>query len=270
MFFLYHRTTRPTGDVLARALGLPHGTTPPDDRQDILIRWGSQASVRYRPEVTINPAVAIGRATQKYESLVRMKERGVVVPPFAYDPRELQAPYLGRLFDHTRGQDIILCMQLSDTMRERRDFYTQYIPVAREYRARVVGNECVRVSEKVHTGDTYVPWIRNYETGHTFVSPRTRLNAFQKALAVAAVKAHGLDFGAVDLVVGDDGHTYVLEVNTAPALAPMSASAMLGGLTRLIAERAGVELELDIEVLGELSASDDGDTEDDTDPLEVF
>jgi RimK-like ATP-grasp domain len=269
MFFLYHRTTRPTGEVLARALGLLHGSHPPAGRQHVLIRWGNRERVDYRPTITINPAYAIERATDKLASLERMRERGVVVPNFSRDPRSLRAPYLSRSINHTRGQDIGLCMQLGDASQyPTADFFVEYIPTAREYRARVVGNECVRVSEKVHTGDTYTPWIRNYEHGHTFVSPHTRLNGFQESLAVAAVKAHGLDFGAVDLVVGDDGHTYILEVNTAPALAPRSAAAMLGGLTRLIAERAGVELEPQYDVLNELSASDDGDTEDDTDSLE--
>lgn len=274
MYFLYHRTTRPTGEVLAQALGLPHGSTPPQDRQDVVIRWGSQASLPYRPSLfTINPAAAIGRATNKYQSLVRMRERGVVVPNFAHDPSGLRAPFLGRLIDHTRGRDIILCMQLSDANRERRDFFTEYIPTAREYRARVVGDECVRISEKVlrdPDAGPQVPWIRNYETGYIFRSPTVRLNAYQEALAVSAVKAHGLDFGAVDLVVGDDGHTYVLEVNTAPALAPRSAGAMLGGIVRLIQERAGITLDPDFSVLNALSASDDGDTEDDRDDFIDF
>jgi hypothetical protein len=202
-----------------------------------------------------------------------MRERGVVVPPFSRNPMELRFPVLGRNINHTRGTDIAFALQLSDCTAVS-DFFTQYIPTAREYRARVVGSECVRVSEKVlTTPENYVPWIRNYEHGFTFISPRTRLNEFQESLAVAAVKAHGLDFGAVDLVVGDDGHTYVLEVNTAPALAPRSAAAMVGGLARLIQERAGIEIEPDFTILDELSDIDDspdGDTEDDTDGLIEF
>ncbi len=272
IFFLYHRTTRPTGEVLARALGLPHGVHPPADRQDVLIRWGNRERVRYRPGVTVNPMSAIELATNKLASLQYMRVRGVVVPNFSADPRELRAPFLGRAINHTRGTDIRLCMQQRDAVDS--DFYVEYVPTDREYRARVVGDQCVRVSEKVLSSpDDYTPWIRNYEHGHTFVSPHTRLNSFQESLAVAAVKAHGLDFGAVDMVVGDDGHTYVLEVNTAPALAPRSASAMLGGLIRLVAERAGVELEPDYTILDELSDLDDtedGDTEDDTDGLIEF
>lgn len=271
MYFLYHRTTRPTGEVLGRALGIPHGSHAPQDRQDIVIRWGSRDPLQYRPSLfTVNPSNAIGRATDKYESLVRMKERGVVVPPFSTNPQELRFPVLGRNRNHTRGTDIAFALQLRDCTAIS-DFFTQYIPTAREYRARVVGDECVRVSEKVLTDESaYCPWIRNYENGYTFRSPSVRLNAYQEALAIAAVKAHGLDFGAVDLVVGDDGMTYVLEVNTAPALAPRSAGAMLGGIVRLIQERAGITLDPDFSVLNALSASDDGDTEDDRDDFINF
>ena len=273
MFFLYHRTTRPTGEVLGDCLGVPHGVEPPSDRQDVLIRWGSQARSIYRPELTINPAFAIQRATDKYESLEIMRGRGVVVPDFSRNPATLVAPFLGRNNSHTRGLDIKLCLQQSDAVTAGSDFYTKYIPVDREYRVRVVGDECVRISQKVFTGDSrdYCAWIRNYQTGHTFVSPRTRLNDFQEALAVAAVKVHGLHFGAVDMVVGDDGNTYVLEVNTAPALAPRSAGAMLGGLVRLVEAKAGITLDPDFGVLERLSnrddGVDDGDTEDDTDGL---
>jgi hypothetical protein len=263
-FLLYHSTTAPTGRVLANALGIPGGTAPPSERQDVLIRWGSQARVQYRPEFTLNPAFAIARATDKYESLVRMRERGVVVPKFSLEYTELRAPYLGRRRNHTRGTDIVLCLQDRDAGDS--EFYVEYVPTAREYRARVVGDRCVKISEKILTDESrYVAYCRNYETGYTFRQPRTPLNEYQQALAVAAVQAHGLHFGAVDLIVGDDGHTYVLEVNTAPALAPMSAASMLTAMVDLIKTETSVELYADLQALAELTETDepDGDTEDD-------
>lgn len=271
MFLLYHASTAPTGRILGDALQIPHGSRPPEDRQDVLIRWGSRASVQYRPELTLNPRIAIDRATDKYESLHLMRQAGIVVPNHNANQTALRAPMLGRRRNHTRGTDIHLCLQQSDAIRaicQGAEYFVEYVPVAREYRARVVGNECVRVSEKVLRNEAaYVPHCRNYETGHIFVSPRVRLNAFQEAMAVAAVQVHGLHFGAVDLIVGDDGQTYVLEVNTAPALAPRSAGAMLAGMARLIKERMDIELDVAYGVLDLLSATDDGDgdTEDVTD-----
>ena len=162
MFLLYHRSTAPTGRVLAQALYMESGTAAPEDRQDVLIRWGSQARVQYRPEFTLNPAFAIARATDKYASLEIMRERGVVVPNFSREFTELRAPYLGRSNTHTRGIDIVLCMQDADARRQPRDFYVEYVPTAREYRARVVGDKCVRISEKIATeGAELTPYCRN-------------------------------------------------------------------------------------------------------------
>lgn len=264
MYFLYHRTTAPTGRILAEALRMPSGYEGPARREDVLVRWGSTASIGYKADFTVNPAFAIARATNKLESLERMRERGVVVPDFARNPAELEAPFLGRTIQHTRGQDIVLCMQQADARRDPRDYYVRYIPVAKEYRARVVGDRCVRISEKVYADTApYVPWIRNHSNGYVFQRPEIRLNEFQQALAVSAVNAHGLHFGAVDMVVSDNGMTYVLEVNTAPSLAPLSALSMVGGLCELINDRTGIVIEPDLEVLAQLSTTDDdGDTED--------
>ena len=51
-------------------------------------------------------------------------------------------------------------------------------------------------------------------------------------------KALGLDFGAVDLIIGQDKQHYVLEVNTGPACAPATLQAYVTALTKLIEERA--------------------------------
>jgi len=109
-------------------------------------------------------------------------------------------------------------MQLIDASRNERDYFVEYIPTAREYRVHVAFGECIKISEKVAGPDgTPCPWIRNTGSGYTFRNPRTRLGSLGQAAAIDAVRALGLDFGAVDLIVGDDANTYVLEVNTAPA-----------------------------------------------------
>lgn len=266
-FFLYHGTTAPTGRVLAECLRLPHGSTPPDDRQDLLIRWGNRASVRLQAGFTLNPRRGIIQAGDKLGSLDLMRGAGVMTPDYGTSAHHTNLPVLARMRNHTRGQDIRLCMNMADVataLREGSEYIVEYIPTAREYRARVVGDRCVRVSEKVlREAGEYVQYCRNYETGWVFMQPRVRLNAFQEAMAVAAVRALGLHFGAVDLVVGDDGHTYILEVNTAPALAKRSAQAMIGGMVDLIRERTGLELDPMYSVLDQLeSPIDDGDTED--------
>lgn len=225
-FLLYHRSSRPTGQILGQALGIDHGMAAPDTRLDVLIRWGSQSGVPYRPTNSINMRDAIGRATDKLTSLGAMRESGVPTPNFAENPAILKAPLLGRNRSHTRGSDIVLCMQLSDTERADREYFVEYVPTNTEYRVHVFNNRIIRVAEKVLTNpDDACAWIRNHEHGYTFRRPRGGLGALQEAIAVQAVAAHRLTFGAVDMILGDDGQTYVLEVNTAPACSPRTGRA---------------------------------------------
>ncbi len=183
----------------------------------MLIRWGNRASVRFRPVTPINSKAGIGNAAEKFKSLVLMREAGVPCPKADPDPRMLRPPFLGRSFTHSRGTDIRLCMQLADAGREPSDYYIEYVPTAREYRAHVAFGRVFKVSEKVLSEPTQTtPWIRNLDSGYTFRNERTRLGSLGCAAAADAVSALGLDFGAVDLIVSDDANTYVLEVNTAP------------------------------------------------------
>lgn len=107
------------------------------------------------------------------------------------------------------------------------DFYTAYVPNRREYRIHVFQGEVIRVQGKYldypeqHTNE----YIKNYGQGFRFRAPDRELNADRLEAARRAVDALGLDFGAVDLLVGVDRLCYVLEVNTAPACSPLTAQA---------------------------------------------
>lgn len=101
-----------------------------------------------------------------------------------------------------------------------RDFFTQFIESDREFRVQVYRSAHLGTYEKVLKR----PWElkrgsigRNHRRGYGFelvkgeLVPRAAVDE-----AIKAVRALGLDFGAVDIIHGMDGHHYVLEVNTAP------------------------------------------------------
>lgn len=239
MFFLYHRRSAPTGAVLAQALGAAHGELPPATGSDVLIRWGSRAVAGFgaanQSARVINKSGAIAAASDKLDSLVKMREAGVRVPDFSEDPTDLEFPFLGRKRSHARGTDVVLCLQKGDYKRRPRDYYVQYVPTVREFRVHVVGDEAIRVQGKfLDHPEQAVPWIRNHANGYRFRAPRKRLNRERLDMAVQAVKALGLDFGAVDLLIGDDGQTYVLEVNTAPSCSPLTGGAYVAAFQRLL------------------------------------
>lgn len=240
MFFLYHRRSRPTGEVLAHALGLPHGDRPGWNTQLPLIRWGSRTFPAVDIHGTVlNRAAAIERASQKLESLTLLKDAGVPVPDFDTDPEALVEragyPILGRRLQHARATDVVLCLQRRDFRRQPRDYYVAYIPTNREYRLHVAGDEVIRVQGKfLDVSQDYKPWVRNYATGHRFRAPRLRVHRTRLDAAVQAVNALGLNFGAVDLIVADDGSHYVLEVNTSPSCSPITGAAYCNAFARML------------------------------------
>lgn len=245
MFFAYHSRSRPTGEILARALGIPAGE-PLGWEQDhlSLIRWGSRAGTDAGRERVLNPRSSIARASNKLESLHLLRDRGIPVPDFDTNPEALlersNYPILGRRLQHARGTDIVLCLQRRDYRRRPRDYYVAYIPTNREYRLHVAGGEVIRVQGKyLDVGEDYVPWLRNYATGHRFRAPRRRLHNARLNDAVGAVEALGLDFGAVDLIVADDGSHYVLEVNTSPSCSPLTGAAYVNAFARMLDLDAG-------------------------------
>ena len=238
-FLLYHPRSAPTGRVLAEALGLRSGSQVPRERFDVILRWGCQRSVPLRASHTINNRMALARASDKLGSLRLMREDGVQVPNFSRNYEELTPPFLGRTITHRGGTDIVLCMQRSDAARNPRDFYTEYIPTRAEYRIHVYQDRAIRASQKVLTHDeNYCPYIRNHEHGYTFRRPRraTPITDGMYDLAIKAVAAHGLHFGAVDLILGDNGEAYVLEVNTAPSCSPLTGRAYVEAMTEHLTE----------------------------------
>src|SRR5690606_38651979 len=84
--------------------------------------------------------------------------------------------------------------------------------------AKFLVRQKLRKSDAEQTRDQRL--IRNHDNGWVFGLVRDEDGA-AKAIeeAAKAVQVLGLDFGAVDVIIGrDDGLPYVLELNTAPGL----------------------------------------------------
>lgn len=126
------------------------------------------------------------------------------------------------------GAGIVL-MSKDDEVFPKAPLYVRYIPKVEEYRVHVVLGNVIDVQRKTLSKDKLeelgidaenINWkIRNLANG--FIYQRANVNPNQEVLdaSVKIVQCLGLDFGAVDVIVGKkDGKTYVLEVNTAPGL----------------------------------------------------
>jgi len=101
--------------------------------------------------------------------------------------------------------------------------YVKYIPKKEEYRLHVFRDKVFftqRKARKADVPDDKVNWqIRNHGNGFIYATANVELTPEMEEAAIIAVKALGLDFGAVDLIYNQKANKYyVLEVNCAPGL----------------------------------------------------
>ena len=232
IYLLYHPRSRPGGRVMADALGVESGIGLRGRTPTVLIRWGTQRAVETNARV-INPASALAKASDKLIAFQTMQAAGVPVPPFTGE-RLLWSealPLIGRTRKGFGGEGIVIYDE-GDELGEH-ELYVKFIPSEREYRLHVVGGEVVRAQQKMPTSEPHA--IRNHKNGYRFTGVVSRrLHSDRYDAAIAAVAALGLDFGAVDLLIGEDDRPYVLEVNTAPACSPLTVQVYAEALKRHI------------------------------------
>ena len=242
LYLAYHPKTRPTGRRLADALGIVHrGTLRKKGAKvatpDFLIRWGNGRDPESDTGRSLNPAKAIWTAGDKLASFQKLAQAEVRIPEFTTTAPDSDGVWLARKRRGFGGRDIQVYEGAAIPGTE---FYSRYVPNDREYRVHVVGDKIVRVQRKYleRPAQRRSEYIKNHQNGYVFKTPSKRLNKDRLDAAVKAVQALGLDFGAVDLVVGHDNLCYVLEVNTAPACAPKTLQAYAVALADLIRTRS--------------------------------
>lgn len=106
--------------------------------------------------------------------------------------------------------------------------YTYGVSNTGEYRVHVFDGEVIlyqkksrRVNEEtgeVVTAEGEEADVRNLASNWVYRTGNLRRLERVEELAINAVRALGLDFGAVDIIKDENGEVYVLEVNTAPGL----------------------------------------------------
>lgn len=256
---------------MAAALGILGGREPSlHTTKDSLIRWGNRVDewCDEEYEIVLNPAKAIKLASNKLESLYVMHEAGVEVPYASEDfydvLNECGYPILGRKFRHSKGTDIKLILQKRDVRAGESDYFIPYIPTNREYRLHVVRDKVIRIQGKyLDFPEESVPHIRNHANGYRFRTPNLRLRPERIQATITAVSSLGLDFGAVDLIIAEDGVYKVLEVNTAPSCSKLTGKKYVEEFANLLGVDNG---QIEIQELEKLSTEErDSDEEEDGD-----
>jgi glutathione synthase/RimK-type ligase-like ATP-grasp enzyme len=100
-----------------------------------------------------------------------------------------------------------------------------------------VGGEVIFTQRKARKTSVEEPnWaVRNLAGGFVYVAAEAGEGPPDE-LAIKAVAALGLDFGAVDVILGRDGQFYVLEVNTACGLEERTADKYVEAFKEMLNE----------------------------------
>lgn len=189
---------------------------------------------------------AVSIASSKLDTLTQLRNHGVGHPVFTSSPDEANFKVLvegktmvARTLDRAsqgRGIEVLTPERVrQDGGIVRANLYTEAIDKGREYRVHVGslrgGYRVIDVQRKIRrpdVADTDRPFIWNHDNGFIFVRDGVNINTVPNSVldvALRAVRALGLHFGAVDIVVPRRGRAdvmtmpaYVLEVNTAPGM----------------------------------------------------
>jgi glutathione synthase/RimK-type ligase-like ATP-grasp enzyme len=190
-----------------------------------IINWGTTYPNLQGRGRTLNRPDNVADSINKLVALTKLKEEGVNVPSFSTSIDNLNRTdsiVLARTNLRGSGGAGIVVLREADDVVEA-PLYVQYVPKTAEYRYHVVAGKVVFVQQKRKRGgveqDKNQKLIRNYDNGWVFCPVLDQSPEDISREAINAVAALGLDFGAVDLIIGrDDFKPYVLEVNTAPGL----------------------------------------------------
>lgn len=207
-----------------------------------LIKWGNRIQVDDLANVVYNNSSAVKNASVK--SLARKLFAENEIPcPLNITPQtdrsKVVFPIIGRPLLHHQGKNFYTFNTWEEflahyNVHKKDHYYSNFVPKVKEFRAHVAHSKILALLEKPRPEDpnqivwnhaqnaeawTVIGWDDYGKFGNLREGAEPTKNDLRLARAcVGALNALGLDFGAVDVVVTEDGSPYVLEVNTAPEL----------------------------------------------------
>lgn len=194
--------------------------------QDYIVNYGRHGM---RNVANLNARVG----GNKLDQLQRLMAAGIKVPNIYiigrnvtpdYFPRHYY-PLLARKIKHSQGRDIIFLRSRRSWLKRRRrvakrQFCVKYIPKQEEFRVHITKDKLICVSQKIKHPDCSNPhphiWSR--EKGWIQIDYDGTYTETLNSIGKKVIQSLDLDFGAIDIILGEDGEFYVLEVNTAPRL----------------------------------------------------
>ncbi len=194
---------------------------------------------------SMQPSDAISIAQNKLRTFRKLQEANVSIPEFTTEVETAQAwvtagnTVLARQkLNGSEGRGIVVCKTLPLAPAP---LYVKLIPKTKEFRVHVLNGEAIDLQEKRRRlgvvdaeGNRPSGIIRNI--GNDWVFCRNNIVEIEglREIGVAAVRATGLLFGAVDVIYNRTRNKlYVLEVNTAPGLCESTAKKYAAAIVAL-------------------------------------
>jgi hypothetical protein len=206
---------------------------------DIIVNWGTSKPIPW-PAPVLNSTNSVGLAANKFHTFSSLAGADVPVVPWtanmavAQEWQDGESTIVARtLLTGHSGAGIII-IEKGDQLIEA-PLYTKYVYKVREYRVHATRFGVVDTQRKVR--DPAVEpktWkIRSHANGFIFQRNNIEPKLQRDLLAVKAIQALDLHFGAVDIIEDKHGNFFVLEVNTAPGLEGQTIMAYQQALTEL-------------------------------------
>ena len=177
--------------------------------------WGCYRKVTSNS--LMNRYEAVKLATNKPIARAVMLLNGVHTPePIG---EHSMPPYVARPAHTSRGRHFMYIERNEDLWKVPCGWHVMdYYPKVKEYRVHVASGKILYISDKMYEEG-------NLQANHAVTQNSWRVLKWDEydpemcSMSVKAVKALGLDFGAVDMMVGEISPKYcVCEINTAPTL----------------------------------------------------
>lgn len=208
---------------------------------DTIINWGVSNSNKFLIDhVILNRPDSVAVTVNKLESFKALTAANVMTVPWTTNillAREWQAAgqtiVCRKILTGSAGNGIIIISKNEELLEV--PLYSRYIFKTKEFRVHATTKKVLSTSRKIRDPNKQVTsWkIRSHDNGFIFQHNNIQPDEKRDELAIQAIKALNLDFGAVDIIEDKQGQLYVLEVNTAPGLEGQTVQVYIQALKEL-------------------------------------
>jgi hypothetical protein len=226
-YVAYNKRSATTGRALHAALkaakvaGLDWrfcNEEPPAKKASVLIRWGNSLLPTPAGVRETNTREAVRQAADKGAmARILSATEGVSFPQIIMITRGMRALPNGNWFVRNEHDQI----RYRNTIEAGDKYAVREINKTREFRVHVFNDEIIGVYEKVpHRANDKILKAENCDFRRLDTASKAAMAGIKgvRPMAKAAVKALGLVHGGVDVIIDANNNSYVLEVNSSPAL----------------------------------------------------